>query len=148
MLDLDRVTPKLQSAYRYWDLKRAGRPMPARADIDPAEMVAFLSHIVLLDVLRDPLDFRYRLMGTAVDAHMTRYYTGLRMSEVPHQRAPSIIWSNFETVLRERTPMLTNVPYVGPHKDFLRVQDLIMPLSSDGQEVDILFAVVDFLRRD
>ena len=102
----------------------------------------------LLDVLREPLDFHYRLMGTAVDAHMTRYYTGLRMSEVPHQRAPSIIWSNFETVMRERTPILTNVPYVGPHKDFLRVQDLIMPLSSNGQDVDILFAVVDFLRRD
>ena len=52
------------------------------------------------------------------------------------------------SVTRERTPILTNVPYVGPHKDFLRVQDLIMPLSSDGRNVDILFAVVDFLRRD
>ena len=79
---------------------------------------------------------------------MTRPYTGMNLSEVPHQRAPSIIGSNFESVVRHREPILTNVPYVGPHRDFLRVQDLIMPLSSDGTNVDILFIVVDFVRRD
>jgi len=148
MLDLDQATPKLQMGYRYWDAKRAGRTMPARADIDPAEMVPFLPHVVLVDVLRDPPDFRYRLMGTAVDAHMTRHYTGVRLSEVPHQRPPSVMWSNFETVARERAPLLTNVPYVGPHKEFLRVQDIILPLSADGHTVDILFAIVDFVRKD
>ncbi len=148
MLDLDQATPKLKLGYRYWDSKRAGRRMPARADIDPAEMVPFLSHVVLMDVLRDPPDFRYRLMGTTVDSHMTRHYTGLRLSEVPHQRPPSAMWSNFEAVARDRVPLLTNVPYVGPHKEFLRVQDLIMPLSADGEIVDILFAIVDFVRKD
>lgn len=148
MLDLDQATPKLRLGYRYWDSKRAGRRMPARVDIDPAEMVPFLSHVVLMDVLRDPLDFRYRLMGTTVDSHMTRHYTGLRLSEVPHQRSPSAIWTNFETVARDGAPLQTNVPYVGPHKEFLRVQDMIMPLSADGRTVDILFAVVDFVRKD
>jgi hypothetical protein len=37
---------------------------------------------------------------------------------------------------------------VGPHKDFLSVVDMVMPMASDGVRVDMLFCVVDFLIRD
>jgi hypothetical protein len=147
MLNLEQATPKLQLGYRYWEAKRAGRRMPARADIDPAEMVPFLSHVVLVDVLTDPPDFRYRLMGTTVDLHMLRPYTGIRISDIPHQRPPSRMWDNFTSVVVNREPIVTNVPYVGPHKEFLQVQDIIMPLSADGTNVNMLFAIVDFVSR-
>lgn len=152
MLELDQATPLLQEGYRYWDRKRAGRPMPARADIDPAEITALLPHVVLLEVLRDaapelPLDFRYRLMGTEVEAHLTMRYTGLRMSGIPHQRAPSRMWKNFTAVVDARRPLFTEVPYIGQHREFLAAQDLITPLSADGESVDMLFNLVDFIPR-
>lgn len=129
--------------------------MPSRSDINPAEIPALLPHVVLLEVLReapagpdDPaLDFRYRLMGGAVEAHLTMRYTGLRMSEIPHQRAPSRMWQNFSTVVETARPMITQVPYIGQHKDFLAAQDLITPLSEDGSTVTMLFNLVDFLPR-
>ena len=137
----------LRQGFRYWDGKRAGRAMPARADIDPAEIKALLPHVVLIDVLSDPLDFRYRLMGSAIEAHLSNRYTGLKMSEIAHQRPPSRLWSNFQAVVVSRQPLVTQVPYIGPHKDFLAAQDLITPLSSDGSKVDMLFNLVDFLPR-
>ncbi|MBL8805640.1 MAG: PAS domain-containing protein [Rhodospirillales bacterium] len=143
--EIDRATQRLQAAYAYWRTKSATGRLPGRTDIDPGEMVAFLAHVVLLDVLRDPLDFRYRLMGTAVEAHMLRQYTGELMSTIEHQRAPSRIWSDFELVVVRCRPILTDVPYVGPHREFLRVQHVIMPLAADGKQVDMVLSVVDFI---
>jgi len=40
------------------------------------------------------------------------------------------------------------VPYVGPHKDFISVVDMVMPLSSDGATVDMLFCIIDFVPRE
>jgi hypothetical protein len=146
--EIGRATQRLQTAYSYWRSKASAGRLPGRADIDPGEMVPFLAHIVLLDVLRGPLDFRYRLMGTAVEAHMLRRYTGELMSTVEHQRAPSRIWSDFELVATRARPILTDVPYVGPHSDYLRVQHVILPLAADGAQVDMVLSVVDFIPKD
>lgn len=147
-----QATPVLLLGYDYWESKRRGRAMPARADLDPIEMKAFLPHIVLTDVLHHaaphlPLDFRYRLMGTAVDAHMSRRFTGLRLSELPAQQPGSQMWQNFAEVVEQRQPRFHRVPYVGPHKDFLSLIDLVLPLSDDDHTVVMLISLVDFIPR-
>jgi hypothetical protein len=146
------ATPTLLRGYEYWDAKRHGRPMPARADIDPMEIPRLLPHVVLMDVLRDarpgwPLDFRYRLLDTLVDSHMSRRLTGICMSDLPYQQPDSQMWRNFDWVVRERQPRINRVPYVGPHRDFLTVVDLILPLSEDGAQVTMLMSVVDFVSK-
>lgn len=148
-----QATPVLLQGYDYWESKRGHRAMPSRADLDPIEMKAFLPHIVLTDVLHQsapdwPLDFRYRLMGTAVDAHMSRRFTGLRLSELPQQRPGSQLWQNFSEVVEQRLPRFHRVPYVGPHKDFLSLIDLVLPLSDDGDTVAMLISLVDFIPRE
>lgn len=151
MIDLPLATPRLRDGYEYWNAKRGPRAMPARADLDPAEIKPLLPHVVLMDVLRNahtrPLDFRYRLIGTAVDAHSLGRYTGMLMSSLPHQQPPSRMWSNFESVAIGRQPRVNRVPYAGPHRDFLSVVDILMPLSSDAEVVDMIFCLVDFVPR-
>lgn len=142
------ATPRLRRGFDYWLAKCNGRAMPARHDIDPAEIKPLLPHVVLMDVLRDPADFRYRLIGTAVDDHSSARFTGRRLSDIPHQRQPSQMWDNFTRVGETGLPRFNRVPYAGPHKDFLAVVDLVMPLASDGQTVDMLFCVVDFVPRE
>lgn len=146
---LSLATPLLRQAYAYWSFKRGDRPLPARTDLDPADIPRLLPHVVLLDVLRAaagaPLDFRYRLIGTLVDAHSLGRYTGRCVSAIPHQRPPSQLWRNFATVAESRLPIATNIEYVGPHRDFLGVADLVMPLAADGATVDMLFIVIDYL---
>lgn len=152
-LDLDSATPRLRQAFDYWAAKCGSRRMPARADLEPAEMKPLLPYLVLMDVLRDarpgwPLDFRYRLIGTVTDAMMNARYTGKCMSELPHQQPDSRIWQNLTRVVETRQPHVSRVPYVGPHKDFMSVVDLVMPLSSDGDIVNMLFCIIDFVPRE
>jgi len=143
----DIESPKLRQGLDYWNAKRGDRPMPARADLDPTEMIAFLPNVILLDVLREPLDFRYRLIGTMVEEHMSQPYTGRRFSEFEGQRQGSRIWTNSERVLTERRPVRTDVPYIGPKRDFTTIEDVMMPLSADGESVDVIFIVVEYIRR-
>ena len=56
---------ELLKLFDYWCSKRRGRPMPAKADIDPVEIPWALNRIFLLDY--DPEDgFRYRLAGEEI----------------------------------------------------------------------------------
>jgi len=62
--------PDLRRVHAYWGDRCQARFAPRRADIDPADLVAVLPRVMLADVLTEPLDFRYRLSGTAItDVH-------------------------------------------------------------------------------
>lgn len=153
-VDLENATPLLRQAYDYWNAQRGSRPMPARADLDPADMRRLLPNIILMDVLHDakpgwPLDFRYRLIGTRADAMMNARYTGKCMSDLEHQQPGSRIWNSLSRVATGKQPQINRVPYVGPHKEFMSVVDMVMPLSSDGgTTIDMLFCILDFIPRE
>ena len=138
------ISPVNRTVFAYWQRVRGARSMPARADIDPADLVAVLPHLILLDVQREPLDFRYRLIGSLV-ADYSAEHTGKWMSSIPHQAPPSRIWSACQTVVETGEPMSTDVPNVGKLRDFKRIEDIMMPLSEDGRTINMLFVAVDFL---
>lgn len=146
MID-DLPTPRHpinRDSLAHWLKMRGTRRMPSRRDLDPEDIPGLLPNVVLMDVTADPLDFRYRLVGTTVDYHLHRPLTGLWVSELPHQRRGSVFWATMESVVRDRRPVLSNIPYVGPHKDYKTIEDLIMPLSDDQQTVNMLFVTVAF----
>ncbi len=136
-----------RQALDYWIRIRGERMMPSRADLDPLDIRRILPNVVLIDVSNDPLDFRYRLIGTKIASQLNNDHTGKWMSEIPHQRPPSKIWSSCATVVTEKIPMTTEVPYEGRNKDFSVSEDIVMPLSADGETVNMLFVVVDFFSR-
>ena len=137
--------PTNQASLAYWQSQCGDRPMPARADLDPLDIPKLLPQVLLIDVNRTQHDFRYRVVGTRLADYMLADYTGKWMSEIEHQRPPSQVFSACETVVERREPIIGNVPYVGKYADYKTVEALIMPLSSDGETVDMLFVTVDFL---
>jgi len=147
-LDIKDATAAVRNGYAYWREKCAGRLMPTRSDLKPAEMVSFLTHVILLDVLHGPLDFSYRLVGSSIDLHTHGRLTGCRMSDLPHQRKPSTIWAKMERIVESGQPSTSEVPYVGPHRDFLSVQDFAAPLGDAESGVTMIFIVVDFVARN
>jgi hypothetical protein len=151
MIDRDDIrSTYVLTGYDYWLGKTRAladpSTLPARRDFDPLiETPRLAPRIMLMDVLQDPFDFRYRLVGTALRRHMAQDWTGQKLSEIPFQRIGSTVWDNNELVTRERRPLLARPPYIGPHKDFLFVESIILPLASDGDRVDMLMFVVDFI---
>ena len=127
---------------RYWEERRRDRGLPSRADIDPLDIPDLLPPVFLVNVLREPLDFRYRLLGTQIVRHSAADYTGKSLRELPEQCPPSRIWSLFQRVVEERRPSSAKVPYIYiPGKS---VEMLATPLSDDGANVNMIFGVVQF----
>lgn len=137
----------LCKAYHYWHSKCGDQAMPSRLDIDPVEMVGFLPNVALLDVQWQPIDFRYRVIGTAIDYHSSAAHTGEWVSEIPGRAPPSSVWDNLCRVAESGLPSDSSVPYVGPHKDFVETAQITLPLSQEGIIVDMLLLVVDYVRR-
>ncbi|MCZ4281761.1 PAS domain-containing protein [Kiloniella laminariae] len=131
--------------YQYWDAKRGDRLMPARADLDPADLRNLLPNILIHEVQLEPLDFRYRLIGSEIVRHLTENPTGRWMSSIPHQKKPSRLWSYLEKAVTEKAPVIANPPYIGRYKAHKSIEDVILPLSIDGVKVNMLFICVDFL---
>lgn len=106
---------------------------------------ALLPHVILMKVQTRPLDFQYRLIGETVLRNMSTDYTGQWISEIPLKASPSILFDSLSTCVMHRTPVSADTPYVGPHKDFLNNQELILPFTEDGGDIGRLLIFLDFV---
>jgi hypothetical protein len=138
---------KLRAVFAYWNSKRRGRAMPSRADLDPVELKAFLPQLVLLDVEWEPLRFRSRLVGTEV----TRVRRGLGKSdptgqyvdEVTHHQGTASVLVHYRRVAEEKKPSLDSGTYTpDAERPWLRFTRLVMPLSADGETVNMLLVTL------
>lgn len=132
----------------YWISKSQNDRLPGRADVDPLDIPALLPQVILLDVKRDPWNFRFRLIGTNVVHHLANDLTGAWMSEIEHMAPPSRIFSSCVEVASSGEPSRSDTPYVGPHRNYVRAEDIILPLASDGATPDMLLVFVEHLPRD
>lgn len=132
----------------YWNSKNLNARLPGRADIDPLDIPSLLPQVILLDVQRDPWDFRFRLIGTNVVHHLANDLTGTWMTSIEHMAPPSRIFSSCIEVASTGKPSRSDIPYVGPHHHFVRAEDVILPLASDGATPDMLLVFVEHFTKD
>jgi hypothetical protein len=135
-------------ALDYWNERRGDRMMPARADLDPADLDHVLANIVLLDVRAEPLDFRYRLIGTAVMDHQNGNLAGQWMRDIPHQAPPSKIYGACRRAVEERCPVSDKAPHLVAEEKIFSAETVVMPLSVDGKTVNMLFLTVEYWNTD
>jgi hypothetical protein len=128
----------------YWADKRAGRAMPARADICPFELRRHLANIILVDVVGAPPRFRNRLVGSAIVAEEGFDSTGLWLDKiVPEDIRDAALAQHLEAVQVRRLSCYT-VSFLGKDGKNYRYQRLLLPLSADGETVNMLFGAVLF----
>jgi hypothetical protein len=140
--------PALAFLQDYWNRKRGARAMPARADIVPAEMKAYIRAIVLVDALPDFADFRYRMIGSDITEHMLSDATGKTVREAFARYGESAIEgaiAGYAHVARHHVAMRlygSAAWLYQPHLDF---ESLHLPLSDDGVAVNMILSAVTFM---
>ena len=139
---LSRCRPETAAFYRYWDSKRRGRLMPARADLDPVEMRDWLPGVALVDVHRDvePRPFRltYRLLGTRITRVRGRDDTGRPVHEAFFGADLDAALENYRLVITERKSVY-DWDRTPSQDGFAReAETLLLPLSADGAAVDMV----------
>lgn len=128
-------TGALDALLAYWRAKCAGRRMPKRSDINPAEIPRLLSVLTMIDRVGER--FRFRLVGTAIVEAIGADPTGQFIDELlPPARLASATHF-YRRVFDERRP-LRNRAGLGTGDDLKVIASrLAVPLSEDGVTVNI-----------
>jgi hypothetical protein len=141
------TNPTLAFLRAYWDEKRGQRSMPSRSDIRPSEMKEHLGWILLLDVLDGGEDFRFRTVGTRVSEYFLMDGTGKTLSEAfaPYGEAA------VAAVLATHRKVACDAVVLRAHgradlfgRAFLDFDALYLPLSADGQAVNMILSGFTF----
>ncbi len=137
----------LEQLQAYWDRQRAGRELPARADIDPVDIPRLLPHLVMIDVHYaadgQPADFGYRLWGEHVIEHNNRSLVGRRLSDLVRDDPRQKRWiGNYRQAVLERRPVFDTATY-RTIADTVKTMDFaVFPLARAGGRIEALLGGV------
>lgn len=120
-----------------WNAARVERAMPRRADIDPVQLGAALSHVSLLDVVPgDPIDFRYRVLGQQLIKGYGFDLTGQQHRAVADKSM--MAWPFYDVYVAcvtSKQPQPVEIRTRNRLKLPVHVKGSVWPLSDDGATV-------------
>jgi hypothetical protein len=126
----------------YFEAKTGRARLANRADLVPADLVPYLPHLALLDLIRDAngnfIDFRGRLVGTAV-AEFYGDLTNKGLDAIAPKETRDRLIAAVETIDEVRKPLATYSERKTGTGSKVGVHVLFLPLSSDGVIIDKLF---------
>ncbi len=140
---LTHCSPRVAAFYHYWDGKRRGRGMPSRADLDPLEMKEWLPGIIMVDVFNNPRRLVYRLVGTRSVELRQSDVTGKAVEDGFHGPTLAEVLENYRLVVDERK-LVYDYDGTASRSGLMKDSEtLMLPLSSDGRDVDIVIVYLE-----
>jgi hypothetical protein len=141
---------RLGDLYRYWLMIRPAPDLiPGREHLEPTEIPqVVLPWIWLADVHRNPLRFRYRLIGTGLVAAMGSDATGHWFEDVhPPFRQPGHYPEYVAAAENRKISLYRGPPIYSVTPDWNSLERLILPMARNGRDVDMLLGAVVVLPR-
>lgn len=130
--------PRLDELLRYWQERRGDRPMPARADIRPTQMGSLLRLLNLIEVEREPMRFRHRLVGSETIQRLGRDSTGRLIDESLYGPAAAEILDTLRTLVQEARPYRRLTRLEWNNQPYLEMESVELPLGENGTVCMIL----------
>ncbi|MFT6558684.1 MAG: hypothetical protein ACJAYR_002561 [Sneathiella sp.] len=140
-----QISEIVSQGYNYWMSCKGDREMPRWSDIDPAKFKPLLPSAIVTHVLRDPLDFVEMITGENILERSNSNSMRRNWRNFPGREPGSKIWEAFENIVITKTSNFSEIPYVGPHKEFLKVHTVSCPISNDGETVNKILSFVDYV---
>lgn len=128
------VLPEQRHLFDYWLEKADGRKMPDRGDIKPHDIPRQLPFVSLMEIEREPLNFRFRLAGTQLRDIYNGEMTNQLLGDLSERRNRNYWMSACERIAHTGRP--TQGILRGPEsaRDHLVQFWLRLPLSQGAQE--------------
>ncbi|MGO8919316.1 MAG: PAS domain-containing protein [Stellaceae bacterium] len=122
--------------------------LPGRQHVEPTELAELLRWLWLVDVQREPIRFRYRLIGTGHREVMGGDFTGKWIDEVlaDFPRMPG--YADFLAVAQGEPRYCRRAPEFPVGKKYVSMERLLLPLARDGVSVDMMLGVTVYERAD
>ncbi|MBO6634462.1 MAG: PAS domain-containing protein [Parvibaculum sp.] len=129
--------PAFGELLSYWEARRCGRDMPARADIDPVHFPRLLPRVFMVRVDHDPLAFVYSLAGGEnVEAH-GRNFTGMDVRDLDGwwPGYGSSLHEFYSLVVHGGVPLAASGTMNFVDREFRAFEAIYLPLAAQDGEV-------------
>ena len=135
--------PRTREAFAYWRAKARDEALPARADLQPAEIVGLLPYLFLVDVEAETGRFRYRLVGTRITEWSGGDATAWYMDDDRCGPGGAVLQALHAEVAATGRPVLTTGEEALFRGSLLLFDRLLLPLAGDGRTVDMILGCAD-----
>jgi hypothetical protein len=141
----DDCHPKIRELVDYWKAVRPAGGLPGRRHLDPAALPHLLPNIWLIDVAREPLRFRMRLLGSRITDYAGEDNTGVWFDER---------WPDFDPLALVKVVKLGEPSWwrgqslLRPEKNYYELERVRLPLAADGKTVDMILSLTVFFDKD
>jgi hypothetical protein len=140
--DLPPCDAQIAELYRYWlSIRPVPDLLPGRQHFDPIAIPSLLRLIWLAEVQRDPLRFKYRLVGTAHVEVFGTDTTGRWYDEVHPRFLGSTAYQHFFAAARAQIAFYRGPPVYVIDTDWKTIERLILPMARNGRDVDMLLGI-------
>ena len=144
--DIAALAPRIRRLRDYWESRQRGRAVPARADIDPAEIKPLLPYLLIADLSANPLRVRIRLAGTEVCEAFGFNIAGRRLEELDLSGGAPFWLAQYERMMRTRAPVFGRTVGMQGPVELFRSDWAMFPLASDGERVDQSLEIEDWAK--
>jgi hypothetical protein len=135
-------------AYNYWVSLLAGRDFPSIEELESDDVQDFSAHSVLLDFTcsRDNPSIPY--VGASIRDECA-LDDGMRtIAEVPSRSLLSRLTDHYMQIIANRAPVGFEAEFENPHGKTICYRGILMPFSSDGEEIDFIYGVINWKHVD
>lgn len=140
MKPADLPTANMQRFFDVWSTFRApGALVPQRSALDPMKFGNLLESVALSQ-RHGPGDFRYSVLGTAVNVRMGMNPVGVSISHLLHDRVTAFAGATFETAINSPCGLYTQASVEFEERRDLSIRTVCFPFTGgDGKDDFLLF---------
>jgi len=148
-IGVDKVPPdaleseKLRRFHQVWmDLKGEG-DLPFRAEVSPEQLGFLLGQVTIVDVLREPLNFRFKLIGTKIEEAGRHGDQGKTVDQIEPVAYRQMVAAAYREVVEGREPVCHRINYQH-HQRQVTLERVILPFTLAGGDVEVLLEASDW----
>jgi hypothetical protein len=147
---LDRWNSRLRRLYDYWVSIMPPDRLPGRRHFDPTAIPDLLPNLWLLDVQHEPFRLRYRLAGTNIVQALKREVTGMWLDDVHTKlKTETALLDRYRRIVLYGEPSWRRGRPIFSHDPIWpEIENLMLPLATNGTTVDTILCMTLFYRAD
>ena len=131
-------------AYNYWVSLLDGRDFPSIEDLEPADLVDFAPHSVLLDFTGGRDNPATPYVGAAIRDECDLPEEVQNIEDVPSRSLLSRLTDHYMQIIANRAPVGFEAEFDNQRDQTICYRGILMPFSSDGDTIDFIYGVINW----
>lgn len=138
---------RLRQLYFHWQQLRGARAMPKRSELRPEDVHYAIGSLSLVEVLRNPLNFRFKLISKRAEGLGRHSDQGKLLDEIEPQFFRDFLRDYYVRVVETLDPVIDRVqfaPDARPSGSLLGYERVILPMAGAAETVEFLAVASDW----